>query len=197
MLVIDPADDLEERIRDALRTPTPTIRSFLEQVYLGYLTKWQLEFVSPNQSALEATSPSLVVGEEVDQLFRAAADDSFEVGMESSLATGIQRIFDLYPSDLLRCLKKKIVEEQSNSDSLAESLRWAAHQECGLGSNLFVDFFCAALSHSSAVVRDAAALAFAYFDEELATEPIERAAAQELVPALRRDLNDLLDSLKG
>ena len=155
------------------------------------------EFASINKSVFDASEPNPVVMKQLDQLIAAAHDEFFEVGIESRFSRDLQHLFRLDSPVVLQYLRTKLKENYTNSEVLAEILRWASHQEASSIRALVIDLLLAGLCHMSSLVRDEAALGLAYLDQTAALARLPEALERETVSELREDLTKLIRSLEN
>ena len=133
-------------------------------IFLGSVT----EFASINKSEFDAGEPNPVMMKQLDQLIAAAHNEFFEVGIESQFSRDLQRLFQFDSPLVVQYLTTKLKENYTNSEVLAEILRWASrHEACSVHA-LVIDLLSAGLNHISSLVRDEAALGLAYLDETAA-----------------------------
>ena len=135
------------------------------------------------------------VTEKLEQSIIAAQDEEFEAGMESEFSRSLDDCFDLQAEALVLSIRKKISEPKLSAEICAEMLRWVSRQEATGTRELALGTLVIGLSHRSSLVRDAAALGLAEFDETLAQPYLRDAWERETVPEFREDLKDLIDSL--
>ena len=155
------------------------------------------EFASINKSVFDASEPNPVMMKQLDQLIVAAHDEFFEVGIESWFSRDLQRLTIFDPPMVLQYLTTKLKDNYTNSEVLAEILRWASRQEASNIRALVIDLLSAGLGHMSSLVRDEAALGLAYLDEAVARDRLPRVLERETVPELREDLKELIRSLEN
>lgn len=153
-------------------------------------------------SVNESTPPpikvqiSTHVDNELEHLFSAAQEEQYEAGMESQFTRNLQQLYESNPEIVLQSLKARFESNIGNSGVLSKTLEWVSHLEGSTFSSDIVSVLLTGLNHSSPLVRDAAALGFAYFDERVAIGYIKQAIEKEDVPELREDLEDLVQSLE-
>ena len=155
------------------------------------------DFASINKSVFDASEPNPVMIKQLDQLTAAARDEFFEVGIESQFSRDLQRLFRFDSTIVLQYLTTKLIENDSNSEVLAEGLRWASRQETSSIRSRVVDLLSAGLNHMSSLVRDEAALGLAYLDKTAALARLPGVLERETVPELREDLKELISSLEN
>ncbi len=160
----------------------------------------QSEADSPNQTFLTSSERSgrtsfAIVEKRIDQLYEVARNEVFKVGYNSQFSSDLQRLFEQFPFDVMRILKKILASNKKDTEILAEILRWVSRQESLSVRNLVIDILSTGLYHQSSLVRDAAANGIADIDEKIAVGHIELAIDREKVPELRTDMRDLLRSL--
>jgi len=154
------------------------------------------DFFSVNKSTSDTSTPSRLE-KELDQLCLAALDENFETGVESRFSKGLQRLYKHNPIMVLQLLQMKLMDNDINPEVLAEILQWASRPEAGDLRSRHLNLLSRGLDHLSPLVRDSAALALAYLDEEAAIVHLQTAIAKEEVTELRQDLEDLLHSLES
>ncbi len=200
MLGLTGSDDTEQagqRLRYA-------IPGSFEDAIIEFSDAWELQtkgitagFASVNKSVVYDSILSQVVEEQLGRLLSVAHEEQFEVGIESQLSGGLQRLCAYDPASVLRSLRVKLIDKDASSEVLAEILRWASRQEAVAIRDLVVDLLSTGLYHTASLVRDAAALGLAYLEEDAAIAPLRHALEREKVPELREDLEDLIRSLEN
>ena len=153
-------------------------------------------FVSINRSVPNSAISSQVE-EQLDHLCVAAHDEQFEVGVESRFSRELQRLCAYHPTSVLQSLRMRLIHGGENPEVLSEILQWASRQEAGVIRSPVIGLLSAGLDHPSSLVRDAAASALAYLDEDAAVSHLRQALERETVPELRDDLEDLIRSLES
>ena len=135
--------------------------------------------------------------ERLDHIFWEAQWEQFETGMDSKFSENLQQLYSIDPYMVLQSLIDRTTGDEAGPEVLAEMFTWISRQEALAGLRLsIVDLLSQGLRNSSALVRDAAALGLAFFDENTAKDYIKQAIENEQVPELRRDLQDLVRSLE-
>ena len=155
-------------------------------------------FTSVNESApppIDVQISTQVEGE-LDILFSDACEEEFEVGMESQFSRGLQQLCTQNPNEVLLSLKARLENNKVNLEVFAEALGWVSRQEALTLRNEVINLFWIGLNNTSPLVRDAAALGLACFDENIAISYLKQAIEKEDVPELREDLEELVQSLE-
>ena len=132
----------------------------------------------------------------LEQLLFAAKEERFEPGMETHFSRGLQELHSQGNEALLRLIELKLSEERKNSEVLSAVLEWVSHQEKPTSFHTIIRILASGLHNDSPLVRDAAALAFAYFDPKTARNYIRDAIDRETVKELKSDLCELFASLE-
>ena len=130
------------------------------------------------------------------EMFAEAAEEEFEIGMNSRFSRQLDELCLADTDFVLESLIMSVKDSSAQPDIIAELLQWAARQRNTLGIGA-MDLFKHGLLHESSLVRDAAALSFADFDENRALAYLEEAAKSEKELELKTDLEALIDSLKS
>ena len=156
------------------------------------------DLTSVNDSLSYLSEPFIPawVEEELDLLFSDACEEEFEAGMESQFSRGLQQLFTHNPNEVLQSLKARLEDNKANPEVLAEALGWVSRQEALTLRNEIINLLSAGLNNTSPLVRDAAALGLACFDENVAISYLKQAIEKEDVPELREDLEELVQSLE-
>ena len=183
---------VNHRFQDLFET---TVVEFFDALDLNALCI-ATDYLLLNGTAPERSTRDQKIGERLERLIAVADVDQFEVGIESQFAKGLQELFLIDPTASLEAVKERLLGSSRGAEVAAEMLRWASRQDDSSIRGLVLDTLIAGLSHSSSLVRDAAALGLAAIDETVATFHLERALESETVPELRDDLEDLLRSFQ-
>lgn len=132
----------------------------------------------------------------VENVFSAAREEQFEVGMESRFSRELDDLCAANPDFVLETLIEKVRNSSCEPQVIAELLQWTSRQRKTLGLDAMY-LFKQGLLHGSSLVRDCAALSFADFDESRALVHLQEAARTETEVELRKDLEALVDSLRA
>lgn len=168
----------------------------LPPVAEDYWQLYKLSVALSNRSNADTFSPDNSLIDVLDDLYREARAQTFEVGTDSAFAKSLQFLSDYDPHRVFASLKEHLGRDDSASDVSAEILRWASRQDNASVRNQAIELLIAGLFSSSSLVRDAAAIGFASLDAMLSVDHLRDALARELVPELRLDLADLIESLE-
>ena len=152
---------------------------------------------SRNITETETESSNYYLEGQLEKLFSNYREEHFEVGIESQFSKDLQCFCNFDPITTLRYLTKKIFDSDIESEVLAEALRWASRQKAFFIRDQVVNFLSAGLHASSSLERDEAALGLASLEEEKSISLIKSAIKREPVPELRKDMEDLIHSLKS
>ena len=162
----------------------------------GYWQLYKLSIALSNRSNADTFSADNSLVDVLDDLCREARSQTFEAGIDSAFAKSLQFLSTYDPRSVFASLKEHVARDDATSDVSAEILRWASRQYDAGVRNQAIELFIAGLFSSSSLVRDAAAIGFASLDAMLAIDHLRDALARELVPELRLDLTDLIESLE-
>jgi hypothetical protein len=130
----------------------------------------------------------------INKLFSMEPMPDFEDGVSNTFSEGIEYILQEYGNMGIAALENVLVQSDKVS-CIAETLR-----TLGLVDNVRTAegrfrILVRLLRHSSAVVRDGAAIGLAYLDDEKAVPEIDKAIEQEPLPFLRRDMEAIREQL--
>ena len=194
--VASDATEILQRMRTSFREPFHNIVIRCSDALELPLVRIVSGGSSVNNSIFDIVGPSQVVEEQLEQLISSAHEEQFEVGTDSRFARALQQLCERDPVTVLQSLRERLMGGEAGSDVLGEVLRWASRLEGSTIRTLVVELISTGLYHPSSLVRDAAALSFACFDEARAIVHLQQALEREQVPELRKDLEDLIRSLE-
>jgi HEAT repeat protein len=101
-----------------------------------------------------------------------------------------------YSHVAIEVLTDLIIGEQVNAAVASEALRWIGHIEDPSSHLERRRFLERSLNHSSAYVRDGAALGLSFMDDPGAIPSLKRAVEREIIEELRHDLQQILGQLQ-
>lgn len=129
--------------------------------------------------------------------FMRAAGERFEDGMESQFSLELQSLVRSLGSDSFGALQQLLDDESVSPIVAAEALRWVGRADRFLPKPVRLSLLERALLSGSAIVRDSAALGLASLDDPRLIPALERAVASEAITALRADMQEVLEQLRG
>ncbi len=132
----------------------------------------------------------------LERLFRDGEELRFEDGIENELSGQLYRLLMFHSAILIEALAAVIVAEQVNSRVAAEALRHLGrfvHPPTHLDRLWLLG---RALTSSSPLERDGAALGLAQLDDPAAIGYIKAAIDAETVGSLKEDLKQILEGLQ-
>ncbi|MBI3247320.1 MAG: hypothetical protein HYZ50_12520 [Deltaproteobacteria bacterium] len=132
---------------------------------------------------------------EIEASFKAAQEQYFEDGMESTFSRKIVGFITHHGKEAIEVMRDLIGNEKVGTRAAEEALRWLAHIEHPASYEARRALCEQSLGHSSMLVRDAAALGLASLDDWHGIPALKEAIARETCPALREDMKDVLDQL--
>ncbi len=131
------------------------------------------------------------------QLCFAAKDERFEDGYESDFSRQLVELLRQHSDETLAWLTTAILSDQINPEVAAEALRWVGNVPYPFSRLERRRLLERCLLHStSARIRDGALLGLASLDDPASVQTVKRAIAQETLPELRADLEQLLQQLE-
>lgn len=128
------------------------------------------------------------VGRTIEALFAAARDEAFEDGMESRFSRELVYMIKTHGCLATKAIAGIIAQEKPNSGVVSESMRWLGHIDDPPTHEERLHLLEQGLRHSSAGVRDGAALGLASLDDPRAIPALKRAIQQEQCAQLRVDM---------
>ena len=137
------------------------------------------------------------VEEALRALFALGREEQFEDGMETDFSRKLMMLVDEYGDEAIAVIDDLINrDERTNSEVASEALRWLGQMDNPLSHHHRLWLLERSLNHSSARVRDGAALGLAFLDDPNAIPYLERAIEKEPIEELRQDLKQILEQLK-
>ena len=132
----------------------------------------------------------------LETVFADAAEEIFEAGFESDFSRKLRAVVMACGDQAIDALAELMRADGTDIDAKAEAL----HQ-LGLIADRFshrsrLEMLIRYLASPDARLRDSASVALAALDDPDAIQAVRRAVAQEPSPALRRDLQLVLDQLE-
>ena len=143
-----------------------------------------------------ATRTRADVADQVGRLFQSSKEEIFEEGMESNLTRGLSELIEERGSEVIAALTDLRHAEGSNSEIVAEALRWVGRIDHQSSYEARLTLLQRSLEDSSSRVRDAASVALAYLDDRRAVPAIRVAIARETYSELKMDLQHILSQLE-
>jgi hypothetical protein len=131
------------------------------------------------------------VSQKLRNLFRAAAEEGFEDGMQTRFSRGLVRLVTLEGEKALDRLAPLLTDYLLNEEVAAEAIRWLARiEDDGLYTKrLWLVERC--LYSDSVRIRDAALLAVASLDDPAALPYLRGAISLERHNEIKRDMEDV------
>ena len=130
-------------------------------------------------------------------IFRQAKEIVFEDGMESDFSRGLVSLIERHGNIAVNMLTDIVLDEEVDAEVASEALRWL-----GLMNHPLTYFnrrwlLERSLSCSSARIRDGAALALSFMDDQHAVPYLRDAIRRELHFELREDMEQILYHLEN
>lgn len=160
-----------------------------------YTTEEEEAYVWIESSTTVKAYPELL-HQQLDRLFLAGREETFEDGMESSFSRMLLLFVREYGDVSIKALADLIIGEKVNPEVAAEALRWLGHLEHQPTYCSRLWLLEASLVCSSARIRDGAVLGIASMDDPSARVYLERAARREEISELRTDMEQVLKQLE-
>ena len=134
---------------------------------------------------------------DIEGLFAAAQNESFEDGFDSSLSVGLQRLVLKYGETALEIVSDLILEHRVAPEASAEALGCLGEMEDDATHEARRRLLEGSLRSSSHVTRDGAVVGLADLGDPRSIPALEAAAAREQYRLLRASMIELLEQLKG
>jgi hypothetical protein len=131
----------------------------------------------------------------LEHLFASAQGEVFEDGMESAFSRGLVATIEAHRHTAIDALYEIIAAGGFLPVVVSEALRWVGHIEDPATHQARLILLERSLNHSSADVRDGAALAIASMDDPASIRYVQEAIRRETVPQLRKNMQQVLDQL--
>jgi hypothetical protein len=152
-----------------------------------------------NAQALNTTVPVNEPGaeEKFASVFRGAADERFEDGMESAFSKKLEAVARKYGSRTTEEILARLLADRRMPTSVwAEVMRWLGRADDYLPRESRLWLLERGLSSPAPSVRDGAILGLSSLDDPSAIPYIEQAVHSEVVRELRADMEQVLAQLK-
>jgi hypothetical protein len=134
---------------------------------------------------------------EVDHLFELAVDEEFEDGFESLFSRSLVTFIEKYSKKAIEILTPIFINEQINSEIIAEALRWIGRIEHLATYNDRQQLLERCLFCSSPYVRDGAVLGIASMNDLRTIPSLKLAITKETILELREDMKQVLFQLES
>ena len=133
---------------------------------------------------------------EIDGLFAAAENESFDDGFDSVLSLELQRLVLRHGNTTLEIVAEMIFENRVTSPVAAEALRCAGEMRNEATHEVRRQLLERALASPSNITRDGAVVGLSHLGDPRAIPILEAAAAREEYRLLRANMLDLLEQLR-
>jgi len=155
------------------------------------------KYPSETLTSLSKEETRIYLHDEIKQLFELAIDEEFEDGFQSLFSRTLVSFVEKYGNEAIKSLTPIFINEQINSEILAEALRWIGrteHLPTYLDRLQLLEqcLFC-----SSPYIRDGAALGIASMNDQRAIPSLRLAIRKESIAELREDMKQVLYQLES
>lgn len=160
---------------------------------------WALGLFCFNSPASEAsTLPLEPHREELDwsSCLAGFIDEEIEDGMTATLGEKISNLVRIYGSEAIKGLKELITSHKLPPSLASHTLRWLGRIKDPASSDTRLNLLCESLRSKSPVVRDGASLGLVTLGSPKAIPYLQKAIAQEKLPGLRDDMEQVLRELQ-
>ena len=130
------------------------------------------------------------------RIFAEAEDENFEPGMDSQFIKHLDTALKTYPEIIWDELRRKLSSDIANPEVLAEMLLWVGRVVQRRHSEKRFNLLVEGLGHRSSLVRDSAAIGLEHLGDPSAVPHLRSAIKNEVVPELREDLKEIVESLE-
>lgn len=182
----------------SVKESCPNFQRYVLFVYSGVAEDRNL-FASENTSEVDPV-PAQKMWDELertlDRLFAAAEDEFFEPGKDSEFTNGLDALLDRFPEAIWSLLQRRLFAPDVNVETVGEMLRWTGRVEEPRNSRERMNLLIVGLGHSSPIVRDDAAIGLVHLGDPSAISQLHQAIKKEMVPELREDLEQIVQSLE-
>jgi len=135
--------------------------------------------------------------DEIESLFIAARNESFEDGFDSALSLGLQALVLKHGDAALEVVSNLILDERVSPDAAAEALRCLGQMESPGTREARRRLLERGLDCRAHVARDGAVIGLSDLRDLRTIGALERAAAREDYRLLRANMLALVEELKG
>jgi hypothetical protein len=140
---------------------------------------------------------SQLLYEQATSIFSNAREEIFEDGMESKFSLNLSEFIVSFGHPAMETIINLLLSNRLNTEVASEAFRVLGRLR---HKNTYRDrlwLLERGLYNRSARVRDGAALGFAFLNDQLAIAPLQAAIERELIPELRKDMEQILAQLEG
>ena len=134
---------------------------------------------------------------EIEGLFAAAENESFDDGFDSVLSLELQRLVLRYGNTTMEIVSEMIFADRTASHVAAEALRCAGEMRNEATHEGRRQLLERALASPSNIIRDGATIGLSHLGDPRTIPTLEAAAAREDYRLLRANMIDLLEQLRG
>jgi hypothetical protein len=149
-----------------------------------------------NISSITAPSSERIAEARFASVFRGAAEERFEDGMESAFSRNLESTVRRYGLKSFEILTRLLADPTMPASVWAEAMRWLGRADDALPLQRRLWLLEKGLTSPSASVRDGALLGLSSIDDASAIPYVERAIAVETIGELRADMRQLLAQLR-
>lgn len=156
--------------------------------------KWNEGYIDRLEASITASSSRMLA--DIRTLFRNAAYEVFEDGMDSYFGSNLTRIIQAHGFAAVEGIEKLIHADGANTEVAAEALICTGRVNDDDTHRARLSILERALESDNACVRDAASVAIEFMDDPAAIDSIRKAIAKEECKPLRQNLRDVLVQLQ-
>ena len=138
-----------------------------------------------------------LLSEQAVSIFSNAKEEIFEDGMESKFSQNLTEFVISFGHPAMETIINLLLSNRTNTEIASEAFRVLGRLR---HKNTYRDrlwLLERGLYNRSAKIRDGAALGFAFLNDPIAVTPLQSAIERELIPELRKDMEQILAQLEG
>ena len=156
--------------------------------------KWNERDIDGSEASIAASRSR--ISSDIRTLFRNAAYEVFEDGMDSYFGSNLTRIIQAHGFAAVEEIEKLIHADCANTEVTAEALICTGRVDDDNTRRARLSILERALESDNACIRDAASVAIEFMDDPAAIDSIKKAIAKEECKPLRQNLRDVLMQLQ-
>ena len=156
--------------------------------------KWNERDIDRPEASIAASRSRILA--DIRTLFRNAAYEVFEDGMNSYFGSNLTRIIQAHGFAAVEEIEKLIHADGANTEVAAEALICTGRVNDDNTRRARLAVLERALESDNVCIRDAASVAIEFMDDPAAIDSIKKAIAKEECKPLRQNLRDVLVQLQ-
>lgn len=188
-------DEVVEQMRGGLFSPVKIMTLGAEAGRTAEaIYKWNERGIDKSGTSITASRSNILT--DIQTLFRNAAYEVFEDGMDSYFGSNLTRIIQAHGFTAIKEIEKLIHADGANVEVVAEALTCMGRVNDDDTHRVRLSVLERALESDNVYIRDAASIAIEFMDDLAAIDSIKKAIAKEECKPLRQNLRDVLMQLQ-